>query len=83
MPLTFFVVSKHKNTFPFIGFNSDFLQLQIEPISRMTSASKYSSIHQAARRIVQEESIFALWKGHVPAQVLSVVYGVVQVRHNI
>lgn len=33
---------------------------------------------QATRMIVKEESIRALWKGHIPSQCLSMVYGTVQ-----
>jgi len=55
-------------------------QLQTEPIRRRvvngkTFSSKYSGIIQAANLIVKEEGITALWKGHVPAQGLSVIYG--------
>ncbi|KAF2881021.1 hypothetical protein ILUMI_25169 [Ignelater luminosus] len=52
-------------------------QLQVEPISK-TVRSKYHSMPQAVRLICKEEGIKALWKGHIPAQFLSVVYGLVQ-----
>ncbi|KAJ2944197.1 hypothetical protein O0L34_g18175 [Tuta absoluta] len=50
-------------------------QLQLEPIDR---GSKYSSITQAISTIIKEEGVGALWSGHVPAQLLSISYGVVQ-----
>ncbi|KAI5644101.1 mitochondrial carrier protein domain-containing protein [Phthorimaea operculella] len=50
-------------------------QLQLEPIGR---GSKYSSITQAISTIIKEEGVAALWSGHVPAQLLSVSYGVLQ-----
>ncbi|XP_072947224.1 mitochondrial thiamine pyrophosphate carrier-like [Epargyreus clarus] len=50
-------------------------QLQIEPIR---SGSKYSSILQAISSIVREEGVNALWSGHVPAQLLSITYGLIQ-----
>ncbi|XP_023724089.1 mitochondrial thiamine pyrophosphate carrier isoform X4 [Cryptotermes secundus] len=53
-------------------------QLQVEPLSHACREAKYWSVSQAAHRIVKEEGFSALWKGHVPAQVLSIVYGVVQ-----
>lgn len=34
---------------------------------------------QSIRLIAKEESFGALWKGHVPAQLLSVIYGTSQV----
>ncbi|KAK7113513.1 mitochondrial thiamine pyrophosphate carrier-like [Littorina saxatilis] len=52
-------------------------QLQVEPIAKAAN-SKYSGVIQAAGTIIKEEGWRALWKGHVPAQVLSVVYGMVQ-----
>lgn len=55
-----------------------FLQLQVEPISRH-HAGKYKSVPQAFILIYREEGPFALWKGHVPAQFLSIVYGMTQV----
>lgn len=53
-------------------------QLQLEPISEASQGSKYTSMLQAFRTVVQEEGIYSLWKGHVPAQCLSMVYGAVQ-----
>ncbi|XP_034831305.1 mitochondrial thiamine pyrophosphate carrier-like [Maniola hyperantus] len=50
-------------------------QLQTEPIQQ---GSKYSSILQALRSIVREEGVSALWSGHIPAQLLSVTYGIIQ-----
>eukprot|EP00795_Rhopilema_esculentum_P010486 gene10486-19197_t len=56
-------------------------QLQSEPIRkkqingvRLTS-SKYTGLTQATYLIAKEEGLTALWKGHVPAQALSLVYG--------
>lgn len=53
-------------------------QLQVEPVSAKSSASKYKSLIQAVTLITREEGLIALWKGHVPAQLLSVVYGAAQ-----
>lgn len=53
-------------------------QLQIEPISKGSLNSKYHGLLQAVQCIVKEEGYRALWKGHVPAQVLSIGYGIVQ-----
>ncbi|KAK6171443.1 hypothetical protein SNE40_019632 [Patella caerulea] len=53
-------------------------QLQVEPIRRSSSNSKYRSLYQASSSILKEEGWKALWKGHVPAQILSVGYGVAQ-----
>ncbi|KAM9537441.1 mitochondrial thiamine pyrophosphate carrier isoform 2-T2 [Guaruba guarouba] len=53
-------------------------QLQIEQLSSKTPGAKYHGILQAARRISWEEGLVAFWKGHVPAQLLSVGYGAVQ-----
>ncbi|XP_078047238.1 mitochondrial thiamine pyrophosphate carrier [Augochlora pura] len=52
-------------------------QLQVEPIEN-TLISKYHSIPQTFFLIFKEEGIYALWKGHVPAQLLSIVYGASQ-----
>lgn len=52
-------------------------QLQVEPISE-ASKSKYRSIPQAFSLIIREEGVKALWKGHIPAQLLSVIYGMAQ-----
>lgn len=53
-------------------------QLQVEPVSAKSPVSKYKSVMQAAALIAREEGVSALWKGHVPAQLLSVVYGATQ-----
>ncbi|PSN43916.1 Mitochondrial thiamine pyrophosphate carrier [Blattella germanica] len=43
-----------------------------------TKPSPTTKMDRATRSIVKEEGLFALWKGHVPAQLLSVVYGLTQ-----
>nr|XP_033335037.1 mitochondrial thiamine pyrophosphate carrier-like isoform X1 [Megalopta genalis] len=52
-------------------------QLQVEPIENKL-VSKYHSIAQTFFLIFKEEGICALWKGHVPAQFLSITYGASQ-----
>lgn len=59
--------------------DSVWFQLQVEPINRKSLHSKYVSVPQALRVILREEGLFAFWKGHVPAQAMSLVYGVIQV----
>ncbi|XP_038012810.1 mitochondrial thiamine pyrophosphate carrier isoform X3 [Motacilla alba alba] len=53
-------------------------QLQIEQLSSRNPAAKYHGILQAVQRIFREEGLTAFWKGHVPAQFLSVGFGAVQ-----
>ncbi|XP_032065339.1 mitochondrial thiamine pyrophosphate carrier [Thamnophis elegans] len=53
-------------------------QLQIEQLSSKNPHAKYHGIWQAAGKIFQEEGVTAFWKGHVPAQLLSITYGAVQ-----
>ncbi|XP_071440093.1 mitochondrial thiamine pyrophosphate carrier-like, partial [Hetaerina americana] len=54
-------------------------QLQWEPLSRNSpSPGLYTGVIQATKRICRDEGLKALWKGHVPAQYLSVVYGSAQ-----
>lgn len=52
-------------------------QLQVEPVSS-NQVSKYKSMTQAIRLMIKEEGRIGLWKGHNPAQILSVIYGVSQ-----
>lgn len=56
-----------------------FSQLQIERFSLLEPRAKYLGIAQATNRIFREEGLRAFWKGHVPAQLLSISYGAVQV----
>ncbi|XP_074870959.1 mitochondrial thiamine pyrophosphate carrier isoform X2 [Carettochelys insculpta] len=53
-------------------------QLQIEQISSKNPLAKYHGILQSMHRIFHEEGLTAFWKGHVPAQLLSISYGAVQ-----
>ena len=54
-------------------------QLQIEPVSSQKLQGKYWGLFQASRCIHSEEGLSAFWKGHIPAQLLSICYGAVQV----
>ncbi|XP_028675258.2 LOW QUALITY PROTEIN: mitochondrial thiamine pyrophosphate carrier [Erpetoichthys calabaricus] len=53
-------------------------QLQIEKISARVPQAKYHGLWQASRCIFTEEGMVAFWKGHIPAQLLSITYGAVQ-----
>lgn len=53
-------------------------QLQIERVSSLRPEGKYWGLVQASRCILREEGLPAFWKGHVPAQLLSVCFGAVQ-----
>ncbi|XP_030591849.1 mitochondrial thiamine pyrophosphate carrier [Archocentrus centrarchus] len=53
-------------------------QLQIERVSSKTPEGKYWGLFQATRCIHSEEGLSAFWKGHIPAQLLSICYGAVQ-----
>ena len=50
------------------------LQLQVENKSN----AKYRSMFHAVATMLKEEGVTSFWKGHLPAQYLSVVYGVCQ-----
>ncbi|XP_035223670.1 mitochondrial thiamine pyrophosphate carrier-like isoform X1 [Stegodyphus dumicola] len=53
-------------------------QLQIEPIGSHCKRSKYKGMLHAFHCILKEEGAQALWKGIVPAQLLSTSYGALQ-----
>ncbi|KAI7803585.1 mitochondrial thiamine pyrophosphate carrier [Triplophysa rosa] len=53
-------------------------QLQIEQVSSRNPQGKYWGVWQATRCILTEEGLPAFWKGHIPAQLLSVCFGAVQ-----
>ncbi|XP_070581332.1 mitochondrial thiamine pyrophosphate carrier-like [Ptychodera flava] len=51
-------------------------QLQVEDTA--SHKAKYRGLIQASKLIFREEKISAFWKGHVPAQLLCIVFGSVQ-----
>ena len=52
------------------------LQLQVEPVA--ASSGRYSGMMQTLFAIFRDEGVHGLWKGHIPAQLLSVFYGLGQ-----
>ncbi|XP_045932453.1 mitochondrial thiamine pyrophosphate carrier [Micropterus dolomieu] len=53
-------------------------QLQIERVSSKRPEGKYWGLFQASHCIYSEEGLSAFWKGHIPAQLLSICFGAVQ-----
>jgi solute carrier family 25 thiamine pyrophosphate transporter 19 len=53
------------------------LQLQIEPVANVAGA-RYTGTIQTLIAIFRDEGVCGLWKGHIPAQLLSVFYGLGQ-----
>jgi solute carrier family 25 (mitochondrial thiamine pyrophosphate transporter), member 19 len=53
------------------------LQLQVEPVANVIGA-RYTGTVQTLFAIFRDEGIHGLWKGHIPAQLLSVFYGLGQ-----
>jgi len=53
------------------------LQLQVEPVAAMAGA-RYTGTWQTLFLIFRDEGVHGLWKGHIPAQLLSVFYGIGQ-----
>lgn len=53
------------------------LQLQVEPVAQVQGA-RYTGTLQTLFAIFRDEGLHGLWKGHCPAQLLSVFYGLGQ-----
>ncbi|CAK8681836.1 mitochondrial thiamine pyrophosphate carrier-like [Clavelina lepadiformis] len=53
------------------------IRFQLQP-EKWRSQLKYKRIFQATKVIYKEEGWMAFWKGHIPAQFLSMIYGGVQ-----
>ncbi len=56
----------------------DVLKIRLQVQVESGEGAKYRSLPQAAAAILREEGAAAFWKGHLPAQALSVAYGVAQ-----
>lgn len=61
-----------------VGQPLDVLKIRFQLQNYENGHLKYRNISDATRLIIRKESVLALWKGHVPAQILSVIYGAVQ-----
>ena len=57
----------------------DVLKIRLQLQTEDRSTAKYRSLRHAMTRILKEEGIRAYWKGHVPGQGLSILYGGISV----
>lgn len=57
----------------------DVLKIRLQLQSEDSSRAKYKSIRHALCCILKEEGVFAYWKGHVPGQYLSILYGSINI----
>lgn len=56
----------------------DVVKIRLQVQDTDWSARKYKGTISTMRKMALEEGVSALWKGHTPAQVLSLTYGLVQ-----
>ena len=57
----------------------DVLKIRLQLQAEDRSNAKYRSLRHAVFRIFKEEGVKAYWKGHVPGQGLSILYGAISV----
>ena len=57
----------------------DVLKIRLQLQTENRSTAKYRSLRHAMTNILKEEGIRAYWKGHVPGQGLSILYGAISV----
>ena len=61
-----------------VGQPLDVLKIRFQLQDYKRGQLKYNNIITATRLISSQEGFLALWKGHVPAQGLSLIYGIVK-----
>lgn len=61
-----------------VGQPLDVLKIRFQLQNYEGGALKYTGILSATKNLFHSEGLTAFWKGHVPAQGLSIVYGVVK-----
>lgn len=62
----------------FLAQPLDVIKIRQQLQNKHKQTLQYRSIYSSFRFILKKEGIFGLWKGHVPAQVLSILYGSAQ-----
>lgn len=61
-----------------VGQPLDVLKIRFQLQTVQDGKLPYVGIFKSAKTIVKQEGLSALWKGHVPAQILSVLFGAIQ-----
>uniref|UniRef100_A0A7M5VH91 Uncharacterized protein n=1 Tax=Clytia hemisphaerica TaxID=252671 RepID=A0A7M5VH91_9CNID len=62
----------------FLGQPLDVIKIRLQLQNKEAGQLKYTGVLNTCKLIFKEEGLFGFWKGHVPAQVLSIFYGSVQ-----